>query len=276
MNTWTIDEIEFLKYNYELYSVKELSEHLGRTANAVKIKARKLGLLRKSKYYYQKDFFKDINTPNKAYWLGFIYADGYVTKQKDKTETYTVGIELPVCDESHLKNFNKDIGGNICIARRHRVCEYRGKKISGDICSIRIYCSEMGIDLIKHGCCLNKSKIKPAPIGIPDELVRDFIRGYFDGNGSVTSSFSKKANRSYTKITISSGSMEFIKWISSYLSSINISNSYYDDGNYCFKLQISSNSINSFLNYIYKNSERYLSRKYEKYMVAVYGDDTNP
>lgn len=259
-----------------MFSVKELAEHLGRTVDAVKLKSRKLGLKRKSKYYYRKDYFRDIATPNQAYWLGFIYADGYVTKEKGKPNTYSVGIELSNIDELHLKNFNKDIEGNLCISKRHRDNKYKGKRIIGDICSIRLYCSEMGMDLIKHGCCLNKSLIKSAPVDVPHVLIRDFIRGYFDGNGSITSSFNYKVKCSYPKLTIASGSLEFIKWLSLYLAKEGINNSYYSDGNNCYKIQVSANSINYFLDYIYKDSERHLSRKYEKYIVAVYGDDTNP
>lgn len=276
MTIWTKNEIEFLKLNYDKYSAKELAKHLNRTINAIKIKSRKLGLLRKSKYYYQKDFFRDIQTPNQSYWLGFMYADGYVSKQKNRTNTYSVGIELSARDILHLKNFNKDINGNVSISTRHRTSKYQNKKIAGDICSIRLYCSEMGMDLINHGCCLNKSLIKTAPKNIPQALMRDFIRGYFDGNGSISNSLNKKYNQKYLKLTISSGSIEFVKWLSSYLDGMNIDNSYYSDGNCCYKIQISSNSFNSFLDYIYKDSERHLDRKYKKYLVAVYGNDTNP
>lgn len=40
-------------------------------------------------------------------------------------------------------------------------------------------------DLSKHGCVPNKSLILKFPTTLPNELVNDFIRGYFDGDGSV-------------------------------------------------------------------------------------------
>ena len=33
-----------------------------------------------SKYVYNKDYFEKINTSEKAYWLGFLYADGCITR----------------------------------------------------------------------------------------------------------------------------------------------------------------------------------------------------
>lgn len=276
MNKWTNQEIEYLKSNYNNYSFKELADYLDRTTNAVKIKSRKLGLKRKSKYYYRKNYFRDIVTPNQAYWFGFMYADGNVSKEKGKPNTYSVSISLSACDEAHLKNFNKDIDGNVSVTKKYSESICNGRVAKGDVCSLRLYCSEMAIDLINHGCCPNKSLIKTAPSGIPPFLMRDFIRGYFDGNGSISSSFNKNINRSYRKVTIASGSIEFVKWLSSYLSNAGFNNSYYPDGSKCYKIQISAKSIIGFLEYIYKDSERYLNRKFDKYMVAVYGDDTKP
>lgn len=274
MNIWTTSETEYLKSNYDKYSIRELSEHLNKTKSAVQSKARRVGLAKKSKYHYDKDFFEEISMPTKAYWLGFIYADGYVAKEKGKTSTYSVGIELSLRDERHLKYFNKDIGGNVGITKRHREGLCHSKAVIGNICSIRLYCSKMAIDLINHGCCLGKSLIKGAPRGVPDKLMRDFIRGYFDGNGSISDYIKKDTGHSYVRVSITSGSLKFVEWLSSYLSNIGIGNSYYPDGENSYKIQIMSASLKNFLDYIYKNSERHLDRKYEKYIVAVCGDNT--
>ena len=34
------------------------------------------------KYKRNENYFSYIDTPEKAYWLGFIYADGFITKKK--------------------------------------------------------------------------------------------------------------------------------------------------------------------------------------------------
>lgn len=53
-----------------------------------------------------------------------------------------------------------------------------------------VYCvhltsDNMFVDLCKHGCVPNKSLILTFPRTIPDNLIHHFIRGYFDGDGSV-------------------------------------------------------------------------------------------
>lgn len=271
MSLWTANETEYLKINYEHYSLKEIAECLGKTRSAVQLKARRLGLAKKSKYYYDKTFFKEISTTVQAYWLGFIYADGYVYKEKGKPSTYSVGIELSEHDRSHLENFNKDIGGNVGIATRHRNSVYNGKSIVGDICSIRLYCSDMAIDLIDHGCCLNKTSIKQSPSKVPEKFMRDFIRGYFDGNGSISYRTKKDSGRRYLRATITTGSVDFAKWLSSYLLNAGFNNTIHMDGNNAYRVEILSANVKPFLDYIYKDSIRYLGRKYKQYLVAVCG-----
>ena len=85
------------------------------------------------------------------------------------------------------------------------------------MCVIRLFCKKIFDDLISHGCCQNKSLIKSAPIGIPNELMRHFIRGYFDGNGSIAYSYNRKVDKSYLKIAITTGSLDFANWLSTTL-----------------------------------------------------------
>lgn len=58
--------------------------------------------LKKYTAYYA--FFKEIDTEEKAYWLGFIAADGFIT-----TRDNTVGITLGRKDKNHLFKFTKSI-----------------------------------------------------------------------------------------------------------------------------------------------------------------------
>lgn len=52
------------------------------------------------KFYCDENSFSEINSEESAYWLGFMYADGYVTK-----EGY-VGLALSIIDKDHLEKFN--------------------------------------------------------------------------------------------------------------------------------------------------------------------------
>ena len=72
------------------------------------------------KYYCNEDFFEKIDTEKKAYWLGFIMADGYV--QSHNNGKYLC-IGLKIEDKGHLEKFKKDIFGYYMFAlyarRRH-------------------------------------------------------------------------------------------------------------------------------------------------------------
>lgn len=54
---------------------------------------------------------------------------------------------------------------------------------------IAIYSKELAMDLIKLGCFQNKSLILKFPTEqqVPKHLIHHFMRGYFDGDGCVTS-----------------------------------------------------------------------------------------
>lgn len=274
MSIWTEDELKYLTDNYKYKTKKELSILLNKTECAIQLKANRLGLKKDDLYYYNKQFFKNITTPNQAYWLGFIYADGYITSNKEETK-YSLGIELNSNDYLHLKKFNKCINGNVTIKfRNKRESCIDGRCIHGNsICSIRLYCTELCHDLTSHGVIKNKSLVKNAPKGIPHFLMRDFIRGYFDGNGTISYSYNKNVNKSYLKVAFSTGSKNFATWLSEYLNSLNYDTTISNDKN-AFKVFINNNKKGKidFLNYIYKGSEMYLERKYVKYLHAVYDE----
>jgi DNA-binding transcriptional regulator WhiA len=66
---------------------------------------KKLGLNRScrtaaTKYTVDHTYFNKINTESKAYWLGFIYADGFITTSK---YSKYFGVSLSEHDEDHLE-----------------------------------------------------------------------------------------------------------------------------------------------------------------------------
>lgn len=274
MSIWTENDLKILNEFYNLKTNKELAIMLDKTENAIKCKASKMGLKRDELYCYDKNYFNDITTSNQAYWLGFIYADGYITSNKKETK-YSLGIELQKSDNTHLQKFNRCINGNIPVIYRHRKshkCENHIIKET-DVCMIRLHCSKLVKDLISHGVTKNKSFTKQAPVGLPKCLLSDFIRGYFDGNGCISYSFNQKAQKKYLKVHITTGSKDFANWLSNILYDIGFYNYVICDRK-TFKIFINSKYIYSFLNYIYENSKIFLDRKYKQYLNAVY-DESN-
>lgn len=133
----------------------------------------------RKEFSINEDYFKKINSHEKAYWLGFLYADGNVCNGK-------VQIGLASRDKIIIKNFQKAINSN------HKVYDDRGypKLI---ISNLKMY-----NDLIKLGCVPNKSlKLKfPNKKKCPKKYINSFILGFFDGDGSISLT---KGNRCRTK-----------------------------------------------------------------------------
>ena len=60
-----------------------------------------------SKYEYNKDYFSKIDTSDKAYWLGFLYADGCINRFYRGEKLKSMTLELGLCyrDKEHLEKF---------------------------------------------------------------------------------------------------------------------------------------------------------------------------
>ena len=127
------------------------------------------------------DFFEVINTPEKAYWLGFLYADGGISIRK---KSYSLRINLKKEDDEHLKKFLKAIKGEK-FSVKYTTKHTKEKDYYG--CYVNINDNKMVTDLINKGCVPKKSLILqfPSEEQVPSFLISHFLRGYFDGDGSI-------------------------------------------------------------------------------------------
>ena len=108
---WTQDQIDYITTEYQKYhSVPTIAKQFGVSAQAIRTVLRKAGVevlslqqLKQLEYPRNSNFFELIDTPTKAYWLGFLYADGYIAKDN------TIRINLKKDDEQHLKKFMQAI-----------------------------------------------------------------------------------------------------------------------------------------------------------------------
>lgn len=136
-----------------------------------------------SKYYYNKDYFKKIDTSEKAYWLGFLYADGCITRfyKGDILKSMSLEITLKDEDYEHLVKFNDALNSNVPIQHRVIAKKYKANRLV-------INSTGMCKDLINLGCLPAKSLILEFPNEdiVPKDFIRDFVRGYFDGDGGIS------------------------------------------------------------------------------------------
>lgn len=181
---WTEAELEYLKSHYKEKTYNEIALYLGRTKAAVDIKINQLGL-KKSKYHYNAHYFSTITTPNQAYWLGFICADGGVSCQfiNGQESNGEVSLKLQARDAGHLRLFNKALEGNVPVTFDRRDTFGTGKQY--DMCQIRFYSLEMVQDLKRLRGDYAKKNCRNLP-NIDASLRSHFIRGFFDGDGCLT------------------------------------------------------------------------------------------
>jgi hypothetical protein len=170
-------------------SLDQVSEQLGINRSAVYRLLSQRGLMRScSATMLGKSriettgaaFFECIDSESNAYWLGFICADGCVQNSK---RNRALNVELSAVDERHLVRFADIFGAT--ISRRTR--EQRSGKIS-EMVACRVSSTWVVQSLIDKGVCPAKS-LSASLVGVldhvPAHLMRHFVRGYFDGDGSV-------------------------------------------------------------------------------------------
>jgi len=142
------------------------------------------------KYRCNESFFESIDSQEKAYWLGFIAADGYIQRGRD--------LVLNVCvkDSAHLEKLKKDLGST------HEVRTYFPPSNSYGFSQLRIYSPKMSFDLRGLGIGERKNKTLRWPLLRP-ALMKHFFRGYFDGDGSIFISYRGKQHNRFGLCIIS-------------------------------------------------------------------------
>lgn len=209
---------------------------------------------------FNEHIFDIIDTEEKAYWLGFIFADGYISSfEEGKKSNYRFELSLKESDINHLNKFN--------LFMEHK---YNNVKVENVKCKDKIYrrcrwsiCNKhLWETLNSYGCVPKKSLILQFPntnIFQNKDLIKDFIRGYWDGDGCIS-----YANKQHTRLTISAlGTESFLKSINEFLPKNIV----------IYKLKqkstwaISANHNTAFktLYFLYENSKIYLDRKYDLY-----------
>ena len=224
------------------------------------------------KWFFNEDYFKEIDTSDKAYWLGFLFADGNVFIPKSKSgesKGATIELGLKAEDDYHIYNFVRCIDGNNLI-------EYRQVKLNNKeypSARIQLNSAKMANDLIRKGCVPRKSLILKPPKGLSKHLTSHFIRGYFDGDGCV--GFYENRNAFMLQIL---GTKPVLNWIQTILENKLITSRIRKDnrGDF-FILDITGrDNFEAFFNYIYKDKKYFLGRKYDKYVNSLLYFDKNP
>ncbi|MEA3318422.1 MAG: LAGLIDADG family homing endonuclease [Bacillota bacterium] len=248
-----IDMYNFLGKEYlQGKSLKSLSKKYGVSRKSLSRYLKEIGFQikcvnRKDYIVVDENFFETIDTEEKAYWLGFIFADGCA---REYDQTYSLRIEIKSDDKKHLEKFKSSLGLNAEIKQR------KNRKTV----SVTISRKKLVKDLWGYGCVENKTN-KGFIKNIPSKFLRHFFRGFFDGDGYIEKDYNKYRASLVVK---SEDIANFIKFhLSSFITQVET------DGNF-YRIHIGrKDEFFNFVNYLYKDSTIYLDRKYATYKSRV-------
>jgi len=125
--------------------------------------------------------FSIIRGETEAYLLGLWAADGSIYTRKGEL----IGITLSLAEQD--KGFLESIANLMCNYPKKLVCNRRRHKNPKwqDMYTLRICSPIIGRQFIQHGIIPNKALVLKPPITIPKPLIHHWVRGYFDGDGSI-------------------------------------------------------------------------------------------
>jgi hypothetical protein len=212
------------------------------------------------KYACDVDFFKEIDSEPKAYWLGFFLAEGWLHKQVDTRSavpriSYRMGVELSTEDVDHLYLLKKAVKSDAPISLRTRP----GKTKDINLCCLRIGDTRFCLNLAKYAGVGSKSRTIKMP-EISTELKRHLVRGFFDGEGSV---YIQKTGRQRA-VSITSNSRAFLEEIAALLGFPVKIYPYKHES--CYKLSIARQAyLLKLYDYLYMDSSVHLPRKRLKF-----------
>ena len=233
-------------------------------------------------YSFNEKYFDVIDNEHKAYWMGFLWCDGYVGKRdrigngRSQLE-YNLKFSLMESDRDHLGKFNKDINGTYPVHIYKCSSGYLKQGEKTNECRLfitNLYFGELLQE--KYGIIPDRYDCSKVINLIPEGLKKHFIRGVLDADGSFChyNIIEDGVDRDKFAVRFSTYEM-LLEFIESYLYKVGVTNTEHykkytrhagKDGN-CKALCLSGRQqLLKVLSYLYDDSTIYLDRKYEKYL----------
>lgn len=255
-------------YKNQQKSIKEISKIYNCYEQPIR------NLLKNEDFYRKRPnqgnirYFQNIDTSLKAYFLGFIAADGCL--QKFTPSSKGLSITLDIKDKCILDKLKEEIGNE------HTIKVWSRKQTNSD--TISTYCrftlanNFLYYDLLNLGIIERKSlAIKNIIKNVPLEFKGSFIIGYFDGDGSVSlpkPKIKRKTNVLYPSYSIIVSIRGTIDFLQSIVDSLKLENSkLYFSKTWVLNISNKSDILKFFKSY--DNLPFYLKRKYDKFQERI-------
>ena len=254
--------VEEYKNNKRTHS--QIAKKYDVSPNTLKAVLKKLNLLdlSRTKRRYNEYTFDSIDTEEKAYWLGYIFADGYIYKLKPRTNGQ-IDYNFELCskgdDINHMQKFANlmEYEGTLKVTPADKNGHTR--------CRVCFSSKHLWETLNSYGCTPQKS----LSLQFPDEgifkskdLIRHFIRGYFDGDGCIS-----YGNKEHNLLSIQLlGTKLFLSKILDYTNvNANLHHNHNNIHETTMFFSISAKKAFNFIKLLYNNSKIYLQRKFDRY-----------
>lgn len=203
---------------------------------------------------FNENVFNNIDNEEKAYWLGFIYADGYISKSD-----YNFELTLKEADKTHLYKFNKfmnHVNNNV----KKKIIKQNDTQFVAYRWSVRN--KNLWEKLNNLGCTPQKSLTLTFPkkeMFLNSELLIPFIRGYFDGDGCVSYLYNDE-NKCYARVSLV-GTKNVLKNIAKIF---NFKKYRLDKKGNTYQIYFNKQDSFDFIKKVYNNASIYLDRKFNR------------
>ena len=239
--------LPFIKENFGILSEREIARRLNIGKTTVNRWAKELDF-KHQKHLVNENFFDELNEES-SYLLGYIYADGNVNWNPDKSY-WALTITASAKDKFHLERLRNLLSSTKSLLHSPKTNSYRLIANNKRLCQ----------KLIELGVIPRKSLIVRFP-NLSNEQIRHFIRGVIDGDGNVR--FVNRKRSPYFEITIASGSKPFCEGlIKAIKDNIGINANIRKVNKNVYIIQYSCSRGEKLAEFIYSNASIFLERKY--------------
>jgi intein/homing endonuclease len=210
--------------------------------------------------YLNKNMFDAINDEASAYFLGLLYADGNVYLRKTN-DIPTISLTLQERDKHILDTFRK------LIAPKHSLYLKSAKiDTQQDQYKLAFSSQVIGDQLQQLGCIPRKSLKLTFPTNISPNLIRHFVRGYFDGDGCISFYRHKNGYRAY--LASFASTKTFCKELGLLFDNIGLTYGIYTrkSNGITSELVVGGNQqVLTLLVWMYNDAKYFIKRKRDKY-----------
>ena len=250
---------KLIELNNSGFSQKEMCQILNCTRGSLQYNLKKLKISTINYHNLPKfDYtvFDNIDSEEKAYWLGFLYADGNVSLNRNNIE-----LSLSIKDIQHLEKYNNFLKNQVPV----KTGKIKLKNKEFERCRVTVTNKHLKQRLINLGCIPKKSCILvfPTEIQVPKQFQKDFIRGYIDGDGSI--SFTKSGRLSLSII----GTKEFLEKLLLIFPQFGKLRKDKRWKNNTYYMNCSCSPAEEILKDLYSKATIYLQRKYDRIAVLL-------